>query len=182
MLTYLTSTLLHRTWRSKGATSDGLCRLVPFSHSVDSGSCWREDPEGSGCNQYSRGDIFSERVIKKQNESDHRLEHVCFTQTYPLYLLMCHADELDPLWHRFVLNKPDGDALFDHLLHVVFVVCRTKLDVVVHGRQLDVFVLLKDAAQGFGFVFLRCSADSFVYSCFWLKWEWSLASLDVLQL
>ena len=60
---------------------------------------------------------------------------------------MCCADELDPLGHGFVLDERRGDALLDHLLDVVSVVRRAKLDVVVLRRQLDISILLIEAIQ-----------------------------------
>lgn len=56
---------------------------------------------------------------------------------------MCRADEVDPLCRPSALNELVGDALLHHLLHVVSVVRRAKLDVVVHVCQADVFILLK---------------------------------------
>lgn len=57
-LTHLTSELLHRTWRSSGAICDRRCPLFLLSHFRDYGSCWREDPEGPGCNHHSQGDNY----------------------------------------------------------------------------------------------------------------------------
>lgn len=74
MLTDLTSLLLHKTWRSKGAISVGRCWPVLLSHFLLSGSRWHKDPVWSGCKNYPEVTLLY-CAHRNKTETKHPLEH-----------------------------------------------------------------------------------------------------------